>query len=118
MSYPVYDDKYNTGKIYKITSKQTQLIYVGSTIQNLRTRFKQHTCKSKKNECLSREITQYPDAKIELIEEFPCNSKYELENREYRYMTVLCVNKWKPCRFRTELTPVSDGTFGETEGPK
>ena len=102
MSRSVYGPKYNNGKIYKITSNQTELIYVGSTIQELRRRFWQHTSKSMGSQCLSREITKYGDARIQLIEEFPCNSKYELENREYEHMSDLCVNLWKPCRFRED----------------
>ena len=105
MSYPVHNDKYKNGKIYKITSKQTSSIYIGSTIQSLKERFQQHTKQSSKGQCLSREITKYADAEIHLIEHYSCNSKHELENKEYEHMSELCVNIWKPRRFRTARNP-------------
>jgi hypothetical protein len=75
---------YNEGKIYKIVSNQTDMIYIGSTIQTLEDRFSQHKCDYKKNRaiCSSIELLKYDDCKIVLIESFPCLSRPELERRE------------------------------------
>ena len=62
-------------KIYKLTSSQTDQVYVGKTTQTLKDRFYSH--KSDYNRWLnglgdfksSYFLTEYDDAKIELIEE-------------------------------------------------
>jgi hypothetical protein len=66
------------GKIYAIRSHQTEQIYVGSTCQPLYKRFHQH----KKSNCSSREIMKYPDVFIELLENYACADKNELNRRE------------------------------------
>ena len=44
--------------------------------------------------CSSREILQHPDAYIELLENYPCADKNELNRREGHFIrTMLCVNK-------------------------
>ena len=40
-------NKYQNGKIYKITSKQTDDVYIGSTIQELNKRLIHHKAKYK-----------------------------------------------------------------------
>jgi hypothetical protein len=92
---------YQNKKIYKITSFQTNKIYIGSTAQpKLCSRMSQH--KNKYNNYLngiyaymtSFELLKYTDAKIELIELYPYNSKNELIAREAYWMRQLdCVNK-------------------------
>ena len=67
---------YKNGKIYAIRSHQTEQIYIGSTTQPLTKRLSKH----KAQNCSSRLILQYEDAYIELIENFPCESKTDLEN--------------------------------------
>ena len=80
---------YNKGKIYKIIDESDGDIYIGSTIQTLKERFKNHHIfkdyeKNKK------------DCKISLIENYPCNNKKELEERErYFIQTNDCINKMK-----------------------
>jgi len=75
---------YQNGKIYKIESPQTDQIYIGSTTQKLCDRMTNHRSdfKCRKGNCTSFKILEYGDAKIYLIELFPCNSKEELEARE------------------------------------
>jgi len=79
---------YNEGKIYKIVSKQTNMIYIGSTIQTLEDRFSVHKCKyadylkSNNADSTSVKMLKYEDCEIELIELYPCESKTELERRE------------------------------------
>jgi len=79
-------------KIYKITSPQIDKIYIGSTTKNLNERLRGHK-KSLKNYnkgiysyITSFEIIIFNDCKIELIEEFPCNSKKELRIRERHHI--------------------------------
>jgi hypothetical protein len=95
---------YQLGKIYKITSDQTDKIYVGSTTRvRLSERMSEHRRDSiKENRAgknvSSKEIMKYGDAKIILIETYPCNSKDELNAREQYYIELyktVCVNKQK-----------------------
>ena len=64
---------YSKGKIYKIINTQNEIIYIGSTIQKLSCRFCKHTHKGGGN-------------KIILIENFSCNSKEELVQKEQDYI--------------------------------
>jgi hypothetical protein len=95
--------KYLKGKIYKIINDETDKIYIGSTYGSLWKRFSRH-----KNEYSlwvedrtrqfksSFELLPFGSARIELIEDFPCNSKEELLTREQFYMNenkLKCVNK-------------------------
>jgi predicted GIY-YIG superfamily endonuclease len=93
---------YNDSKIYKITSSKTDKIYIGVTTKSLETRMKQHLQHYErfiKNDLPTDFISSFQvikngDAKIELIEMFPCKSKFELEDRE-KYLinhTENCVN--------------------------
>ena len=83
---------YSEGKIYKIVSEKTSSIYVGSTTQALKERFRVH----KKNlDSSSRELLDFDDAKIVLIEDYPCESGDELRIREEYYRELnkeVCVN--------------------------
>ncbi len=97
------ENKYQRGKIYKLISNQTDLVYYGSTIEErLTNRLGGHRCSyrnwlnDKKNYMTSFEIIKYDDCKIILVENFPCNTKYELTAREQFYIdNNLCCNKNK-----------------------
>jgi hypothetical protein len=96
--------KYKDGKIYKLTSSYTESIYIGSTIQPLNMRLNEHRCK-KSNNTNSGLISKYDDVKIELIENYPCNTKRELLERERFYIKLhfdKCVNIVMPCRTQKE----------------
>jgi hypothetical protein len=81
---------FQNGKIYAIRSHQTDKIYIGSTIQPLYKRFHHHKCKP----CSSGEILKYPDAFIELLENYACSDKNELHRREGELIRLHnCVNK-------------------------
>jgi len=83
---------YANGQIYSIRSHQTNLIYIGSTCQPLHKRFYQH--KKSNKYCSSNEIICFEDSYIELIENFPCNSKKELNRREGQHIRITdCVNR-------------------------
>ncbi len=81
-------NKYQKGVIYTIRSFKTDKYYIGSTISPLYKRLYQHKQDYKRNKkgtfnkVSSGEILEFDDAYIELLENFPCNSKMELERRE------------------------------------
>lgn len=84
---------YKNAKIYKIVSSNRDDCYIGSTTQEIQRRFVMH--KHQHNPCLSRKIIEAGDASIELIEEFPCNNRNELERREgFHIRNNKCINKY------------------------
>lgn len=80
--------RYACGKIYSIRSHQCDKYYIGSTCLDLYKRLFNHRHKYKShlndkyNYVSSFEILKYDDHYIELIEDYPCKSKRELEKRE------------------------------------
>lgn len=83
---------YKNGKVYVIRNVVNDKVYVGSTTQILSKRFHKHkhqiNCQRHKNYPLyvaMREIG-VENFYIELIENFPCNSKEELHAREGHYI--------------------------------
>jgi len=99
-------NKYTKGKIYKIVCDTTGLTYIGSTIQGLSSRisghradYKSYLNKKRTNYVTSFDILKNNNYKIILIENFPCNSKEELEREERKYIeTMDCINKVIPTR--------------------
>ena len=88
---------YSQGKIYKLYTKESDECYIGSTIQPLWRRLQVH--KYPTNRCRSRELFEkYKCIEIELLEEYPCNTRYELEQREKEHIikTDNCINKQIP----------------------
>lgn len=75
---------YQNGKIYMIRSDKTDQVYIGSTTMTLKDRMSCHRSEFKRNcaNTTSRQILQYPDACIVLIELYPCETKEELNARE------------------------------------
>jgi hypothetical protein len=79
---------YQNGKIYALRSYQTDNVYYGSTTQPLSKRMGFHKAHYKQwqsgkfNYMTSFEIVKFDDCYIELFENYPCNSKSELERRE------------------------------------
>lgn len=85
---------YSKSKIYKITSPNTDKIYIGSTTQKLYQRFNEH--KKDNVNYSSKEIIMLGGSKIELIEDYPCNNKNELLEREQHYIDLnnaICINE-------------------------
>lgn len=99
-------NRYARGKIYAIKSYLTEEVYIGSTCEiTLSRRMAQHRSILKRflrlgvNPITSRHILQHGDAYIELLENFPCNTKDELHKREgYHIRNSNCVNKYIPGR--------------------
>ena len=87
---------YQKSKIYAIKSYQTEMMYIGSTTQTLSQRIGKHKENYIKNGTTSsKQILKYEDYYIELIENFPCNTKEELLKREgfhIRENINICVN--------------------------
>ena len=106
--------KYSQGKIYKLTSSQTDKVYIGSTYRSLSERFSGHKTHykcwltSQVKKITSCDLLQYTDVKIELIKEFPCETKKELEKEEGKLIVENnCVNKHVAGRTRKETTRIS-----------
>ena len=101
-----YDPKYQNGKIYKVVCLDTGRIYIGSTYKTLEKRLKNHETDYKSylkgniNFKYSYDIIKDGNYTIELIEDYPCNNKTELERQEGLHQrkaiaddNVVCVNK-------------------------
>ena len=90
---------YSQAKIYKIECNMTNDVYYGSTTKRLTRRLAGHKYDAKfdaKN-CASRQILDRNDYFIELIENYPCNSKRELETRERWWIeNNQCINNKLP----------------------
>ena len=97
-----YDPRYQEGKIYKIVCNITGEVYIGSTIEKyLCDRLGTH--KGHKD-CVSRNIINRGDYKIELIKDYPCNSKKELEEEEGKYIrNNTCINIKIPHRTKKRM---------------
>lgn len=103
--------KYENGKIYKIVSKQTSDVYIGSTITSVSCRFSTHKSDYKRylswlngdydgntdnlKNLNAFEIMFYDDVEIIEIEKYPCSSVSELREREgwWQLNTENCINK-------------------------
>ena len=72
-----------TGKIYKLVSKFTDVIYVGSSIETLTNRLYNH---KHITTCSSRELFKLGKVDIVLLEQYPCESELDLRIREQFYM--------------------------------
>tara|TARA_R110000803_G_C11731231_1_gene289686 strand:- start:14 stop:439 length:426 start_codon:yes stop_codon:yes gene_type:complete len=86
---------YQKAKIYKLWSPQgtEDEVYYGSTCRELRFRKQGH--KNKNNKCQSKILfDNYDDVRIELLEDYPCNNRTELEKKEGEYIrNNKCLNK-------------------------
>lgn len=88
---------YQNGKIYKIESLEGECVYYGSTIQKLCVRMAEHKRRFKNIDVprSASNVVKYNDAKIYLVENYPCNTKEELCAREGYYIKNNdCVNRY------------------------
>ena len=89
------------GRIYKITSSETDDVYVGSTTKTLRERLSQHKSnykqyiKNKYRYVKSFDILKFVDVKIELLSEGMFDNKHDLHVLEGQYIitTPNCINR-------------------------
>jgi hypothetical protein len=100
---------YSKSKIYKIVCNITGLIYIGSTSQTLTRRIQDHKKNYKRylNEkydfTSSFKIIENNNYDIILVEDFPCEKKYQLHARErYWIENTECVNMFIPTRTHKE----------------
>ncbi len=99
-------NKYQKGKIYLIRSPSRPDIdpYYGSTISTLQQRFNNHKVTAKKHNHSSKILIDCGDAIMELVEDYPCQSKLQLLQRERLYIeNNKCINKVIPIRMQQEL---------------
>jgi hypothetical protein len=95
---------------YKITSTNTDKVYIGSTEKDINSRLKKHEKdyrnfkEGKYQNVTSFEILEYKDYKIELLENKICESKEERDTVECKYIvnTPNTVNKYLPGRTREQ----------------
>lgn len=89
---------YQDGKIYVVRNTVNKKLYYGSTCQPLHKRFHDHknsTSGYKKDRNLYKAMNElgFENFYIELVENFPCNSKPELVAREGHYIRVYNTHK-------------------------
>ena len=91
-------NKYQQGKIYKLVSSYTDEIYIGSTCQrylcNRLSIHKYDYINNPESKISCYKLFKLGDVKIELIENYPCNSKQELIIKEQYWLESLpnCIN--------------------------
>ena len=89
---------WSKGQIYKVTCGETGNVYIGSTVRSLKGRLSKHNTPS--NRCETR---HFINPKIELIEDYPCETRDELHWREREWIDKTdCVNKYRPIVTREE----------------
>ena len=104
------------GRIYKLTSPQTELVYVGSTTESIKSRMSKHKTNYKRyqdkkhNYISSHEILKHGDANIELLEQKEYKDKKEMFERERFFMNSIenTVNKNR-CGVSHKETVEKDG---------
>ena len=86
---------YTKGKIYKITNDFNDEVYIGSTCDLLTKRFSYHKCDHIKERCKNIPIYKlineigFERFRIELIEDYPSQDKYQLRQREGHFIREL-----------------------------
>jgi group I intron endonuclease len=86
---------FGKGKIYKITNDYNDDVYVGSTCDLLTKRFSYHRGDHRKERCKNIPIYKlmneigFERFRIELIEEYQCQDKYQLRQREGHFIREL-----------------------------
>jgi len=96
---------YGLGKIYKIISIHTDLIYIGSTIQPLSKRLGGHKRDYKNGHYVSsQEIIKLGDYKIVLIHNFSCKCSDELQAEEQRIIETY--DKTKLVNYKRAFTTI------------
>jgi hypothetical protein len=100
---------YSQSKIYKIVSPSKNITYYGSTTYDLQKRLINHIRKykyykdGKTNYVSVNHVLECDDAVIELVENFSCNNRKELTEREGYYIkNNECINKNIPGRTHQE----------------
>ena len=87
------------GKVYALASKETEMIYIGSTTQTIDKRFRKHISdRKRRTSCSAIEIMKYPDAyyyEIDRLYVTQPKADPELLKLEGKYQLInkdICVN--------------------------
>ena len=91
---------YQKSKIYKLWSPSKNIVYIGSTTETLAQRLAKHKnhYKAYNNDNTKSYISSFlvldcEDYKIELLEEYACNNRQQLDKKEGEYIrNNECVN--------------------------
>jgi len=96
-------NKFANGKIYIITCRTSNKCYIGSTTSSLGMRLENHEEDYQRylfgssNYVTAYEVLEGNNYFIELLQNYDCNSRYELNDREGMYIKAFrCVNKYIP----------------------
>jgi mevalonate kinase len=92
-----------TGTVYKISTPKTDKVYIGSTTQKLNARMRQHRCSKA---CMSQQLLELGECKIEALEVLYNITKKELEIKEQYYQNLLkelTVNKKRAHQTKEDL---------------
>jgi len=110
---------YQNGKIYQIVNSINNKIYIGSCATELRIRFQAHKNNSNKHKRANVEFYDFLKDNIEycqiiLIENYPCNSKNELEKREYQIIQdkIKELGRDKLYNISISLSGIGHSTYG------
>ncbi len=106
-------NKFQNGIIYCIRCKTTNGLYIGSSIEPIKTRISKHKTDlkgylgiNKRYRCYrsSFEVLFNENYEVGIIEEYPCNNKRELEIRETLHIlnNPECVNIRNPVKVNKE----------------
>ena len=88
--------------IYMIRSPKTTWVYIGHTTVGVKKRLRGHqrdfANPNLKKRCSSGEVLKHGDARVEVLEAYPCANKAAAEARERYWIdrTPECVNKQAP----------------------
>jgi hypothetical protein len=101
------------GKIYTIKSKETDLMYIGSTFEPLSKVLIRHKeeykwyLRGRFTDAHPFELVKYEDAYIELLEDYPCENEKQLRKRKEELIREnKCVNTLKLSLSYQGLTPI------------
>lgn len=103
----VENEMYKKGKIYRITDGDQY--YIGSTCKELKERFSEH-----KDKPVNKNMQQLleKEARIELVKDYPCSSKTELESEEnktiasYVKMGFTVINVKQPIKLKEPVIQI------------
>jgi len=110
---------YQNSKIYKIYSlSNEELVYFGSTTQRLSQRKAEHVKDSKKEHYngSSKIIINNGNWKMELIQDYPCLNRLELETLEGDYIkNNKCINIMIPARTKKQYRDANRDKIRENQ---
>ncbi len=100
---------WSKGQIYKLISKNSNDVYIGSTTQTLNARYNEHTSDYRKYQkdkgyyMTSYNVLDKGDCEMVLLEKYPTENRKDLHEREKFWIKSLkCVNKYIPGRTAKE----------------